>query len=229
MNKFGIVTINHGREKVFELWVSSIKRLRDNFGYFPVVCVSELEDQNICLRNDIHFIRRQNKPVTRKWNVGLQWMQEQQVDYAIIVGSDDIISNELMGNLIKAMDEGYDLIGINEIYFFGTHGIYKNKLFKLRREKMIGVCKTIHRRVLDKVNWKPFYLDRNYGMDGMVSKAIAPFVKSDKIVEGMCFDIKSPESLNRITYWARKIGRASDNSLLYRNLSEKEIFLLAQI
>ncbi len=229
MAKFGIVTINYKRPQVFELWVESIKRLRTLVGFFPVVCVSEYEDETICRKNDIHFIHRQNRPVTKKWNKGFDWLRTQDVDYVIIVGSDDIISNELMNNLITAMDKDYDLIGIHEIFFFGTYGLYRNKLYRLNKNKMLGVCKTIHRRILDRIDWKPFPLERNYGMDGMVSRLINPIVKSSCTVEGLCCDIKTKESLNRITFWARKIGHAEDNSVLFRHLSENEIKLLKQL
>lgn len=228
--KFGICTINYKRPQVFELWVASIKRLRAFAGFFPVVCVSELEDQDICLRNDIHFIHRQNKPVTRKWNRGFQWLRMQEVDYAMICGSDDLISNELLADLIRGMEQDYDLIGIKDIFFYGTSGQYKNKLFYKQCKSMLGVCKTIHRRVLDKLEWNPYTQDRNFGMDGMVSRAIAPYVTSTYYAQGSCTDIKTKDgNLNRINMWADKIKQPCDRLMLWNYLSEEEKKILNAI
>jgi len=229
MNNFGIVTINYKRPQIFELWVASIRRLRTLVGFFPVVCVSELEDQNMCLRNDIHFIRRQNKPVSRKWNVGLQWLETQGVDYAMIVGSDDIISDDLLISLIRGMDKGSDLIGIKDIYFFGTVGVFKNHLYYIKREHFLGVCKTIHRRVLDEVGWQPFTQDRNFGIDGMASRAIAPYVKSSFTADGACVDVKGAESMNRINFWAQKIKKPCDRTIFFNFLSDDEKKILNNI
>ncbi len=223
---FGIAVINNGRPKVFELWCASIDRLRSQFGYFPVACVSGAEDEAICDDNIIIHITRPNKPVSSKWNFAFDALRDIKVDYVVICGSDDIISNDLMSNIIANINKGYDLIGINQIYFYGTYGSYKGKLYNLRRPSMLGVCKTISKRVLDEIDWKVCPQPKNFALDGLIHKTIRPYVHSMAFAEGAVCDIKSLESMNKISFWANKIKETVPSNLFTDYLSEQELKIL---
>ena len=228
--KFGIVTINYNRRLVLELFLASIDRLRALVGFFPVVCVSEEEDLHACQSHNVVHLTRMNKPVTEKWQKGFRYFQnEVKPDYVIIVGSDDIISNYLMLKLIEAMDKGYDLIGIREIYFYGGHGQHRGKLIHISRPQMLGVCKTISKRVLDQIDWKPFPKRLNSSMDGLCARTIQPYVKSQSIVQGMVTDVKSSVNLNRIDGWLKRANDKCSPELFYNYLSEKELEILKML
>lgn len=223
---YGIAVINNGRPKVFKLWCASIDRLRSQFGNFDVVCISGIEDARICVEHDITHITQPNKPVSFKWNVAFEYLRLTKVEYSIICGSDDIISNELMSNIIANIKKGYDLIGINQIYFYGTYGVYKDKLYYLRRPSMLGVCKTISKRVLDEIDWKVCPQPRNYAIDGLIHKTIRPYVHSMAFAEGAVCDVKTRDNMNHITFWASKIKETVPSNLFTDYLSEQELKIL---
>ena len=226
--KFGIVTINYRRQEILKLFCKSMARLRKDTGIdFPVVCVSEEADKKLCEKHNIHHITQGNYPVSRKWNTGSRYMRDIGCDYIVITGSDDIISTDLFKKLIVQMEKGISFIGLQEIYFFGTYGRLKNRLYHVKFNSVIGVCRVIHRSVLDKVDWKLCNVDKNFGMDGIMLKNIRPHITTRAIVDGMVVDVKSAINLNSITFWATKArGVTLPNDTFYNILSEEEIKVL---
>ena len=229
-NSFGIVTINSGRPKVFKLFCASMKRLRREVNIdFPVVCVSMLEDRKTCDEYGIGHIVQANKPVSRKFDTATKYMQKLQVDYTITMGSDDIMSTSLLKSLISEMNKGISLIGIKELYFYGTEKQFKGKLLYIRLTSLAGVCRTIHRSILDKVDWMPWNADKNWGMDGLCMKRIRPHITTQSVVEGMVVDVKSDVNLNRFSYWQSKIRQETPATVFYEMLSDEELEILHTI
>ena len=229
-NSFGVVTINNGRPKVFKLFCASMKRLRTQVGIdFPVVCVSGIEDRKTCDEYGIGHIIQANKPVSRKFDTATKYMQKLGVDYVIVMGSDDILSTSLLKSLISEMNKGISLIGIKELYFYGTEKQFKGKLLYIRLTTLAGVCRTIHRSILDKVDWMPWNADKGWGMDGLMMKRIRPYVTTQSIVEGKVFDIKTRESLNHFSYWNSKIRQETPATVFYETLSDEELEILKTI
>ena len=227
---WGIITINNGRPKVFKLFCASMKRLRTQVGInFPVVCVSGIEDRKTCDEYGIGHIVQANQPVSRKWDTACKYMQKLGCTYILILGSDDILSTTLLKSLISEMNKGISLIGIKELYFYGTEKNFKGKLLYIRLTTLAGVCRTIHKSILDKVDWMPWNADKNWGLDGLAMKRIRPYVTTQSIVEGKVFDIKTRESLNHFSYWNSKIRQETPATVFYETLSEEELEILKTI
>lgn len=103
-------------------------------------------------------------------------------------------------------------------------------MVKFTGKSMLGVCKTISSSVLDKVDWRPWTKDKNWGLDGLVTLAIKPYVQTSKIVDdAVVFDIKSKQNLNRVDFWCKKIKEREDPQKLYEILSVEEREILNQI
>jgi len=227
---WGIITINSGRPKVFKLFCASMKRLRTQVGIdFPVVCVSGLEDRQTCDEYGIGHIVYANQPVSRKWDVACKYMQELEMDYICILGSDDIMSTSLLKSLISEMNKGISLIGIKELYFYGTEKNFKGKLLYIRLTALAGVCRTIHKSILDKVDWMPWNADKGWGMDGLMMKRIRPHITTQSVVEGMVVDVKSSINLNHFSYWNSKVKEPTPATVFYETLSEEELEILKTI
>ena len=227
---FGVVTINNGRPKVFKLFCASMKRLRTQVGInFPVVCVSGIEDRNTCDEYGIGHIVQANQPVSRKWDTATRYMKGLGVNYVLILGSDDILSTSLLKSLISEMNKGISLIGIKELYFYGTENKFKGKLLYLKLTSLAGVCRTIHRSILDKVDWAICNADKGWGMDGLIMKRIRPHITTQSVVEGMVVDVKSDVNLNRFSYWQSKIRQETPATVFYEMLSEEELEILKTI
>ena len=227
--KIGICTINYARPWILDLWLASIDRLRGVCGSMPVVVVSEREDRISCEEHGVHHIYQDNHPVSFKWNTGVQWLLEQGVDYVMIVGSDDIVSDELMKNILAATEGGYDVIGVNRLYFYGNIRGKSSVFIPLQSPRMLGVCRTISRSVLEPKGGVICPKGVNSGMDALVTKTIAPHVKTTKIVDGMVVDVKSCRNINRLTFWVRKIPSRVSPEQFYTILSKEEKILLDRI
>ena len=229
MASYGIITISYKRPAVLRLFLAGIKRLRTEVEYFPCVIVGDAEHKSYCTEYDVSHITQDNHPASRKWNTGAEHMIAWGLDYVVVVGSDDILSNELLRNLISAMDKGIDLIGVDTVHFYSAEGKTKGQLRKLTAPKQIlGVCRTISRKVIEKTGtlWTR---DRSWGMDGDCLRNIMPHVKSKMIVEGMVTDCKTRESLNHFSFWQGRDLASVPPEKFYEYLSTEEKQILKEI
>lgn len=228
---FGIITCNYNRPNILDLWGASMDRLRKDIGInFPAICMSEKEDAAICYKHNIIHVIHENKPVSRKFNKAMLMMKDLNVDYVIILGSDDIMASDTLKEIFEMMKVGYDLIGVNSIYFFATNTMFKGELRLLHGTKMLGVGKTISSSVLDKIGWKPWGVDKNWGLDAMVNQTVMQHVKSQKLLSfTKIVDVKSNINLNKATFWMNKLKDKRDPNEFYSFLSEGEKRILEKI
>lgn len=204
MKTLGIITINNGRQNVLRLWCAQIKRLREEFGMFiPAIVVSGEEDKSIC--NSYHIIHttQVNNPATRKWNTAMKYMRSIGMDYVMILGSDDIISTRYVTQVMELMEEDIDLIGTQTIYFYCGQGADRGTLVKLFNGTLKGIGKTVSKRVLDKCDWQPWDVDKNWGMDAIAQKNFAKHYKSLRIVNDVIVDVKTKANLNSFRVFKR--------------------------
>jgi glycosyltransferase involved in cell wall biosynthesis len=222
MKSFGILTINNGRPKVLNLWCASVKRLREDLQmYIPAVVVSGAEDKSMCQKYFINHITQQNNPASRKWNTGVSYLMNQNLDYIIICGSDDIISTNLLKNILIETEKETDLIYLNIIYFYGGDGAFRGQLRRLTTKQILGVGRTISRRVI-KATGTLWTRDRNWGMDGDCWKNISPHVQTKAVVEGVVVDVKTSENLNSMNFWMGKLKEECDPQVFYSILGNEE-------
>lgn len=227
--KVGIVTINFGRLSVLRLFARSIERLRKDCGWFPVVCVSEREDEAICKKHGIHHIYQKNDPASEKWNTGVKWLMTQEVDYIMIVGSDDIVSTDLFQKILAEADKGVDMIGVTKLYFYCASGKHKGILLHFVSPKILGVCKTIKIDIIRALGGNICTNGKSWAMDASMHKNISPRVKTSAIVDGVVCDVKSSKSLNRFTFWLGKLRNHINPKLFYDTLSEEEMHQLKRV
>ena len=227
---FGILTISYKRPKVLHLFLASIKRLRGDVGYFPCVVVGDEEHKQLCEQYEVTHITQTNHPATAKFNTGVDYLMGLDCKYILISGSDDIISTTLLKRCITEMELDYDLVGISSIYFYAADGQHKGSLRHLKtKDQILGVCRCISRRVIEKVGGVLWNKDASWGMDGIALRNIQPHVKTWKIVEGDCYDVKTKENLNKITFWMSKLQNQEDPEKFYSILSDEEKQILATI
>jgi hypothetical protein len=150
----------------------------------------------------------------------------------IVSGSDDIFSTSALSSLIKEMDNDIDLIGFNKIYVYDTDGVNRGQLLCVTSKGMMGVGKTVHRRVLDSVRWRPWenLIIRRWGMDAIFYRNISPHVKTKSIVDGIIVDCKNRENLNKFTMLKSNYhGKLIDSSIFHNFLSKQELDILRGI
>ena len=232
MKSLGIITINHKRPQVLKLWCAQIKRLRyDLDWYIPAVVVSGAEDKAICDQYHVMHIEQENKPVTAKFNRAMWHMRNIGADYAMITGSDDIMSTEFVQNTITLMETGVDLIGVWSFYFYCGHGKDRGRLVRLERPNtrtFLGIGRTVSRRVLDQCDWTLWDVEKNWAMDAIASKNLAKYAVTKAKVEGMIVDVKTNDNLNRFNIWSKRLPEVNPQEF-YNILSEEELEILKSL
>jgi hypothetical protein len=240
MKTLGIITANYKRPKILELWCASIKRIGEELGmYIPTVCISGIEDTMTCVKYGITHIPQENHPVSEKFNRGMEFAKDLGWDYTMILGSDDICSTDTIRKIMEEMEKGFQVIGMDNIYFYGADSPHKGKLVHLQGTRLLGVGKTIRSDVLDKVDWRPWpkkvykagqlATGKDWGLDALVTQCIAPHANSYSILsDTIIVDCKSKDSMNFMSLWVKKLPLV-DPQVFYNILGEEEKQILAQI
>jgi len=230
---FGVLTINNRRPTVLNLFLASMRRLRKEVGIdFPVVCVSGVEDKKICAQYGVHHITQANKPASEKWNTGLCFLQTLNLDYVLILGSDDIMSTDLLRAYITEMEKDVDLIGLNEIFVYDGDGKTRGALRRYTSTKVLGVGKMLNKRILDKVEWRGWASShpRSWGMDGLLARNTDKHIRTKSMVSGVVVDVKSADSLNKFTMFVvNHKGTPAKVEIFYDILGEEEKIILKSL
>jgi glycosyltransferase involved in cell wall biosynthesis len=213
MKSLGFVVANHRRREIFNLFGASIKRIKEELGmHIPCVVISDDEDKNICHKYGLFHIAQENFPVSEKWNTGFKYMQSLGVDYVSILGSDDICSTETIRRIMEEADKGYSLIGIKNVFFYAVDGLHRGQMVSLKTNRLLGVCKTISKEVIEEVNGvvcpKRGNPPRgsNWGLDAIVAKTIQPYIKSLIGLDNtVVVDMKSAQNINKYNVWAHRL------------------------
>lgn len=138
--------------------------------------------------NIIFFL---NNPLSDKWNYGLSMLRKHKFKYLMILGSDDIISSNLLNRLINIMDnDNYDMCGLLDIYFYdinddiGVHWTgYDEKSGRLG--ETVGAGRFYTKKLVEYFNYKLWTDGKNSVLDLDVSKRIKNFkIYSTNILHG---------------------------------------------
>jgi hypothetical protein len=227
----GIITTNHLRPHILNLFGAGIKRLREELNLdIPVVCVSGEEDEAILDQYKIKHIVQENIPVSNKFNTACEYMNSLGVEYTCILGSDNLIATDTFKRLMGEMRFGIDLIGIDQIYFYCTYGLERGEIVMLKTQdaKMLGVAKCIKRSVLEAVNFRPWNRNANFGLDAIARQAMIPYVKTRSIVsDAKVVDVKSPMNINKYHVFSRRLEKLDPEKLFYFLGAEEQSILKA--
>ena len=173
--KLAIITAVWKRPEIFEMFAQGIHALaptfeRLNIDYQVFVAGSEGKDsKEMVLKHGFHYSEAPNQPLAAKVNAPLHWAKHWGADYVLCVGSDDILSPELIEIYISAMRRRADFIGVTDFYFYDTvtkkaayWGGYREPF---RRGVTCGAGRVISKRLLDLWQWKIWETRHNSVLD----------------------------------------------------------------
>ena len=171
--------------KIIMSYYSKLKEeIRDTVNLEFVAVGSEGEkSRTICEEAGFHYFEYENQPMSKKWQYGLEMTKKYNPDGVIIMGSDDIITKEIINFYVEKIKLGYILVGIKDFY------IYESSIKKLahwrgygelndahRMEETIGLGRCLARPLLDKIEfdvWGGLELKRN--LDGAMTNRLKEF------------------------------------------------------
>ena len=226
--KLTIVTPIYKRPDIFSIYCTNILHIisRSDIDIQVVIIGSEGIESFNRTPSQFHYIEWFNVPLAMKWQQGLNYAKETDTDYVMILGSDDIFDINLFREMEKAMRERFDYIGLTDRYFYefndrtltfwdGYKGVLKGRF--------AGSGRILSRKLLDKIDWKPWYLGKNTGLDKMLSEKIKPFIEKKKGIscldcDGVMVGIKTYENLNKYVNYQDKAEMPSVSLLERFNL-----------
>jgi len=131
------------RHEVAETCFKGLNRLRGEFD-MTVVGVHSGGFENLCKKYEVIPVEYKNQPLGEKWNAGLKAALQYQWDYLLTIGSDDLLSNELLRSYSWSHEaEGIKRCGVIDLAT-GRKAIFENNY-------VIGCGRTIRRDVIERM------------------------------------------------------------------------------
>lgn len=177
----------HGRLPLLE---HTIRRLYKKNKVDYVICVGGPEEESVCKYAGAIFIHHENKPLGKKWNAGFLEAKKLNPDACIFVGSSDWLSDNWLEYSCLYVDQ-YDLVGKPDFYLLDIADTYRlchwTGYVGERGSEPIGIGRILSRRILNRIDWKPFDDGLNKSMDfSMYHKVLSNegkvmLIKTDEI------------------------------------------------
>jgi len=165
--------------EIFLSYYSNMKeRLEGQIDLKLVAVGSEgLVTEKISKDNGWKYVEAPNNPVSQKWNAGVKSLKDIDADAVIILGSDDFISDNLLLEYKKRLNENYALMGVKDMYVldvpterFGRWRGYQPNIYEDRTGETIGMARCIGRKVMEMVDYDIWLnIGADFGLDGIMS------------------------------------------------------------
>lgn len=149
-----------------------------------VLIGSERLDGEIAYRTGCDFVLHENRPLSNKWQYGLEYARQFEPDAILINGSDSWLSINWCEISKKYIEKGFYLTGRNK---FNTCKINPGQPLEIigrvytSRKDPIGAGRLISSRVLDMLDWQWFKLGINSGLDGTSFKKMLTVAPIEKV------------------------------------------------
>jgi hypothetical protein len=212
------------RPEITELCFMGIERMKKHSAYnieaFAVI--SEPGMIQLCNKYGIKWFMTDNYPLGKKKNTGLRAAERFDFDYLMEIGSDDLITNDLLTQYLDYFGK-YDFFGITDAAYIESE---TGACRRLTTDKSTyGAGRIISRKILNQMNWTLWSDSLNRGLDNnsLYNIETKTKVKYHKVkhqdVPGV-IDVKSSENLWKFNYF---IGEDYNLLEIYKRLSEQEV------
>lgn len=211
------------RPEITELCFMGIDRLRKHPAYNiqALAVISEPEMIPLCTKYNVKWIMTDNFPLGRKKNKGLIETSNFEFDYLMEIGSDDLITNELLDSYIPYFHK-YDFFGISDAAYIESENLACRRL--IFHKSTYGAGRCMSRRLLEDMNWNIWDNNLQRGLDNNSTLRIGTkgytFYKVPPMDVPGVIDVKSQENLWKFNYF---LGEEYDINLLFAKLSESEV------
>lgn len=212
--KVAIVSAVWQRPEVFEMFAKGVKHLVSNckdIEFTVIISGSEGDkSKSMVEKHGFIYIEIPNDPLAVKMNATVIRAKEYDVDYILGVGSDDVITPELMNAYMDFMLIQTDYVGVTDFYFYDT--ISKKSLYwggyreSYRKGHLCGAGRLISKRLLNIWNWQPWDVRHNKILDTSIQEKLnrtphtsGAFSLKDKGV--FALDIKSSTNMTPFSLW----------------------------
>jgi len=160
--------------------------------------------KEIAERNNFNYIETPNLPLNKKHNNVLLETKKFNPDAVVLIGSDDIISKEVIYEYIKSIQHGVEYMGFSDLYFYDDGLHYFTGYDSSKKDITLGAGRFFSKEFLDKIKWDLWGdVPRNRGLDTASYEKIKLYSPITKIlrlidIDGMILDIKSNQNITNI-------------------------------
>lgn len=234
--KIAIMTTMYGRHDLTDYVFRFYKNLRNKFEqqnpYLQlelVVAGSEgAVSKFIAERNDFHYVETPNSPLSFKTNEALKFCKTLNPDAVVIIGSDDLMSENLFKEYTKCFIDEIDYFGFEDFFMYSSQKqLYYWKGYQgLRSGETIGAGRFFSKKLLDLVQWDLWGAEaKEKGLDLLCENKLSQLQlkrHSMKLPQGeMLLDIKSGINLTRVAlYDDRQLIETNNLSMLEISIDE---------
>lgn len=224
MQKLVIVTANHGREGILSLFCAGINRLQEQ-ATFPIHAIVVGDKNDICHKYGVEHVIAPNHPITSKFNLACLTALKHAPTHVLIMGSDNICNIEMINYMMSCTEN--DFVNIQDVYFYSVSKPHMNQIIYICTST-VGAGRLIRADLMDKLDWKPWRLDRDKGMDQVIWRELVKHWKSPHLFVGKpigatLIDIKSDESLNGFDKWNKSTKLNPRDILTFLSDKERDI------
>lgn len=212
--KIILVTAMWQRPEVWDMFKQGVKRLRSLYSDVEVeICVAGSEgqtSQNRCKEDWVHYVEIENNPLGRKMNAASLLAKTLNPDYCLLVGSDDIINNELFDLYLDSIDEEIDYTYLMDGFFYDIttkQSLYWGGYNDKRKGDSLGAGRLLSKSLLDRLEWKMWYDVKLSGMlDSAMDEKMSKLKYTSKEIwlrdsEAILLDIKSSTNMTPFKQW----------------------------
>lgn len=171
MKKILIITAVWQRHDLTGIVLNYYRSLRIRFPNMQLLVVGSEGEKSrlLCKGYKWNYIEAPNVPLSQKFNLLFSETEKYDFDFVILIGSDDLISEEIINFYSKNVEHATpNLIGLTDLYF---HSLEKNKTiyftgYNAINTKLIGAGRCFSRTVLEMCKfrlWRHEVLNR--GLD----------------------------------------------------------------
>lgn len=228
MKKIICVMAAHRREGIT---LETVKMLKNQSHPPKVLIVGDSNCERVVAKKaGCLYIEHSNRPLGKKWQVGVNHAKTLNPDAVMICGSDSWLSPRWVETAIPHLIDGCDLVGIN---MFHACKIYpKQKVRIIRRSYQnnrvgipMGSGRIFSKDILNKSNWNIFPVHKNIGMDFFSFQEVKKHKGRIKIVNSDDMKILTIKSTwTSINSWQTYI--TSNENKIFPDIKHPRLWLL---
>ena len=200
-----------GRPQITKVFAAGVRRLQETFNLEPFVVVSTDEDFELCAELNLNPFMHVNLPLGHKHNAGLTEAFKTPFDSLILLGSDNLISNEAVQMMI---DSKLPHVGFRSMIAYETRdGKMLNHTYN-KNTRIIGAGRMISRTALKagkKFGPWEYGINRclDISLESTLSECGFPSValESDRI---HILDLKSETNINPLGAMKVQAGKVTE-------------------
>lgn len=146
--------------------------------------------------------------IGEKFNTGLWFLRSLDLDAVMILGTDDLLSEQIFRMARIHIEDGYDWFGLIDCYVYHAASEEMRYWPGYRGERegeTIGTARTFSRRYLDAHDWKLWPDDATVGLDGFSNPARSDFkgvAMTMAECKGAVIDVKAYPGIDLGSAWA---------------------------